>query len=206
MSATSGAPGQTTTTPDEVTPAAGKAEAPPAYSPFSALYDVVATGSALGTVARLTLGIVMFPHAAQKLFGWFGGDGLEGTYAYLTAGVGLPGVIAGIAMTLEIVGTLLLIVGAFTRIAAAGILVVLLGAILTNIDNGLLMSWSSTRAGEGLEFHLLAIGLAIITIIVGGGGLSIDRLLTNQLRPTVDPVAGHFLGGDDRFPHALRPA
>jgi putative oxidoreductase len=171
----------------------------PAYSPTSALYDVVATGRALGTVARLTLGLVMLPHALQKAFGWFGGYGLAGTYHYFTTNVGLPGVIAGIAITLEIVGALLLVTGAFTRFGAAAILGVMVGAVVTtHLSHGFFMNWAGVATGgEGFEYHILAIGLAIVTIISGGGGLSIDRLLTKRLRPGVDPVAGHFMGGDN---------
>jgi putative oxidoreductase len=170
----------------------------PGYSPASALYDVVATGRALGTIARLTLGVVMLPHALQKAFGLFGGYGLAGTYGYFTTDVGLPGVIAGIAIALEIVGAVLLVAGAFTRFGAAAILGVMVGAVVTtHLSHGFFMNWAGTAAGEGFEYHLLAMGLAVVTIITGGGGLSVDRLLTKRLRPDVDPVAGHFMGGDN---------
>lgn len=174
----------------------------PEYSPASALYDVVATDlRPTGTVARLTLGLVMLPHALQKVFGWFGGYGLEGTYGFFTTKLGLPGFIAGAVIFVELFASLLLIAGAITRVAAAGILAIMIGAIITtHADNGFFMNWSATQAGEGYEYHLLAIGLAIVTIILGGGALSVDRLLTKQLRPEVDPVAGHFMGGDTDAP------
>jgi putative oxidoreductase len=162
------------------------------------LYDLVATdGRASGTVARLALGLVIFPHAAQKVFGWFGGYGLSATYGFFTTKMGLPSVIAASVIFLEAVGSILLIVGAFSRVAAAGILAVMIGAVITtHADHGFFMNWNGTQLGEGFEFHLLAIGLSIVTIIVGGGALSVDRLLTKRLRPEVDPIAGKFMGGD----------
>src|SRR5205085_218513 len=82
----------------------------------SALYSLVATdGRAAGTIARLALGLVMFPHGAQKMLGWFGGYGLSATYGFLTSKAGLPGVVAGAVIFTEFVSSVLLIAGAFTR-------------------------------------------------------------------------------------------
>ena len=151
----------------------------------SALYSLVATdGRAPGTIARLALGLVMFPHGAQKMLGWFAGYGLNATYGFLTSKAGLPGVVAGAVIFTEFVSSLLLITGTFTRIAAFGIMSIMIGAILTeNVHNGFFMNWTGTQTGEGIEYHLLAIGLAIVAIILGGGALSIDRALTKR-RPT----------------------
>jgi putative oxidoreductase len=153
----------------------------------SAFYSLVATdGRAAGTVARLALGLLMFPHGAQKMLGWFGGYGLEGTFAFLTTKAGLPGVVAGAVIFIEFVGSLLLIAGLFTRIAAFGIMAIMIGAILTtHFPNGFFMNWAGTKAGEGFEYHLLAIALALVAIIVGGGAASIDRFLTTRRRPPV---------------------
>jgi putative oxidoreductase len=83
-------------------------------------------------VARLALGLVMFPHGAQKMLGWFGGYGFTGTFDFLTAKAGLPGVVAGAVIFTELVASLLLITGAFTRIAALSARVAFRG-ILTNV-------------------------------------------------------------------------
>jgi putative oxidoreductase len=151
----------------------------------SALHALVATdGRAPGAIARLALGLVMFPHGAQKMLGWFGGYGLAGTYGFLTAKAGLPGVVAGAVIFVEFVSAVLLIAGLFTRLAAFGIMAIMIGAILTtHLPNGFFMNWTGQQAGEGFEYHLLAIGLALVAIILGGGGISIDRLLTTR-RPT----------------------
>lgn len=161
----------------------------------SALHSLVATdGRAAATIARLALGLVIFPHGAQKMLGWFGGYGLSATYASLTSKAGLPGVVAGAVIFTEFVASLLLITGTFTRIAAFGIMSVMIGAMLTaHLPNGFFMNWTGTQAGEGFEYHLLAIGLALVAIILGGGALSIDRVLTKR-HPTerrgevVEPV------------------
>lgn len=82
----------------------------------SALDSLIATdGRAAGSVARLALGLVMCPHGAQKMLGWFGGYGFTGTFAFLTAKAGLPGVVAGAVVFTELVTSLLLITGARSR-------------------------------------------------------------------------------------------
>lgn len=148
----------------------------------TALHSLVATdGRAPGTIARLALGLVMFPHGAQKMLGWFGGYGIHGTYAFLTSKAGLPGVVAGAVIFTELVASLLLITGTFARIAAFAIMSIMIGAVLTtHLPNGFFMNWTGAQAGEGFEYHLLAIGLALITIIVGGGAISVDRVLTKR--------------------------
>jgi putative oxidoreductase len=161
-----------------------------------ALYRLVATdGRAAGTIARVTLGLVMFPHAAQKVFGWFGGYGFEGTYASFTTKLGLPGPIAGLAILTELVASVLLIIGAFTRLAAVGIIAMMLGAIaLVHAPNGFFMNWNGDKAGEGFELHLLAIGLGLVALLLGGGKASVDRRLMKMRSAeggsVLEPVTG----------------
>jgi putative oxidoreductase len=128
-------------------------------------------------VLRLSLGAVMFPHGAQKVLGWFGGYGFKGTLHGMT-GMGLPAAIVVIVMIAEFLGSLGLIFGFLTRLSALGIISVMLGAIFTvHGKYGFFMNWTGNQAGEGFEFHLLAIGIAIALLIRGGGALSIDRAL-----------------------------
>lgn len=132
-------------------------------------------------VARLALGIVMFPHGAQKVLGWFGGHGFAGTMTFFTETMGLPYLVALLVVLAEFFGSIGLIVGAVTRIAALGIGSVMLGAILlVHLPNGFFMNWGGTQAGEGFEYHLLAIGLALILILRGGGALSLDRIIAGR--------------------------
>ena len=149
---------------------------------YSALHRIVATRRhAAGTVARLTLGMIMFPHAAQKVFGWFGGYGFQGTYGAFTTGMGMPGVLAVAAIITELVASVMLIFGALTRVGAVGIMAIMVGAIvLVHAPNGFFMNWFGSQAGEGFEYHLLAIGLAVVTAILGGGAASVDRILMKR--------------------------
>lgn len=135
-----------------------------------------------GLVARLALGIVMFPHGAQKVLGWFGGYGFAGTMTFFTETIGIPYLVALLVVLAEFLGSIGLIVGALTRIAALGISSVMLGAILlVHLPNGFFMNWGGNQAGEGFEYHLLAIGLALVLILRGAGALSIDRIITRRL-------------------------
>src|SRR3954468_8804026 len=83
------------------------------------------------TLARLTLGIVMFPHGAQKVLGWFGGYGFSGTMGFFTQQMGIPALFAFLAILAEFAGSLCLLAGLATRVAAAGIAGVMAVAILT---------------------------------------------------------------------------
>jgi putative oxidoreductase len=130
-------------------------------------------------VLRLALGVVIFPHGAQKLLGWFGGYGFSGTMGYFTDQVGLPWIIAFLVVIIEFFGSLALIVGAATRLAALGIGAVMAGAVLTVHGKvGFFMNWSGNQSGEGFEFHLLAIGIALALILVGGGRASVDGAIS----------------------------
>src|SRR5690606_19526168 len=111
-------------------------------------------------ILRAGLAVVMFPHGAQKLLGWFGGGGLEGTMGYLTAGAGLPWVVAFLVILGEFFGPLMLAAGVATRFAAASLGVIMLGAIfMGHAEMGFFMNWSGQQAGEGFEYHLLAIAI-----------------------------------------------
>jgi putative oxidoreductase len=128
-------------------------------------------------ILRLTLAVVMFPHGAQKTFGWFGGHGFKGTMAYFTKS-GIPAGLAFLAIMAEFLGSLGLAVGLLTRVAALGIAVVMLVAIVTvHKPHGFFMNWFGNQQGEGFEYHLLALGLAIALIISGGGAWSVDALI-----------------------------
>src|SRR3712207_5049776 len=70
---------------------------------------------------RLALGSVFFPHGAQKVFGWFGGHGFAGTMGYFTGAMGIPAIFAFLAIAAEFAGSLALVAGFFTRLAALGI-------------------------------------------------------------------------------------
>jgi len=132
-------------------------------------------------IMRLTLGVVMLPHGLQKTLGLFGGHGFAGTYGFFTDKMGLPGVAAVLVILAESLGALGLIIGFLTRLGALGIAAVMTGAIvLVHWQNGFFMNWFGNQQGEGFEYHLLALGLAIALMIRGGGALSVDRMLANR--------------------------
>ena len=134
-------------------------------------------------IARLALGIVVFPHGAQKLLGWFGGYGFEGTMGFLTGTAGLPWIVALLVILIEFFGALFLIAGFATRLAAIGIIGNFLGVVITShVNNGFFMNWySQPNKGEGTEYFILLFGLAIISLIAGGGRASVDAAITKGL-------------------------
>jgi len=133
-------------------------------------------------IARVALGIVMFPHGAQKALGWFGGYGFNGTMHFFTAQMHIPVLFAFLAIAAEFAGSIGLITGFLTRISAFGIAVnMLLATIIVHAANGFFMNWYGSQKGEGFEYHLLTLGLALVVIIAGGGKWSIDAWVTRRL-------------------------
>ena len=130
------------------------------------------------TAIRITLGVVFFAHGTQKVFGWFGGAGLEGTLRMMHDHLHLPIPVAFLAVMSEFLGGAGLIVGLLSRVAAVGICVTMLSAIvMVHGRNGLFMNWLGDRKGHGIEYHLLAMALAIAIVVRGSGAASLDRLL-----------------------------
>lgn len=144
---------------------------------------LVGTGSGIApTLLRLALAVVIFPHGAQKLLGWFGGYGYAGTMGFFTGTMGIPAFFAFLAIMAEFFGSLGLLTGLFTRVSALGIGVVMIVALLTtHLGNGFFMDWGGTMQGEGFEFHILVLGIVAALLVAGGGKASVDRLLTRKL-------------------------
>lgn len=135
-----------------------------------------------GLILRLTLGLVMFPHGAQKLLGWYGGFGFSGTMGFFTETMHLPWIVALLVIVGESLGSLALLLGLLTRFTAASFIVIMLGAITTShLPNGFFMNWFGKQAGEGYEYHLLVIGIAVALLVTGAGRWSADRIITEKL-------------------------
>lgn len=130
-------------------------------------------------IARIFLGLIMLPHGMQKLLGAFGGNGFEATMGFFT-GMGMPWIFAFLVIMAESLGALALIFGLVGRFMAFGIFAVMLGATFMHLDNGFFMNWFGAQSGEGYEYHLLAIGLALVVMIKGSGAASVDCLITNR--------------------------
>ena len=134
-----------------------------------------------GLVLRITLGIVMLPHGAQKLLGWFGGYGFSGTMGFFTNTMKLPWIIGFLVIVIEFFGSLSLMLGLGSRLWTASMLILFMGIIFTtHLKNGFFMNWFGNQSGEGYEYFLLAIGLSLAIIINGSGIFSVDSLISKR--------------------------
>lgn len=132
-------------------------------------------------IARVFLGVVILPHGLQKLLGMYGGYGFSATVEFFS-GMGIPSLIGALIVLGESFGAVFLILGFLTRISAAGIGLIMLGAIImVHGQYGFFMNWFGNQAGEGYEYHLLAIGLSAALVVSGGGRLSVDKFIQERL-------------------------
>ncbi len=122
---------------------------------------------------RLGLGVVMVAHGSQKLFGWFGGHGLQGTGQFFAENLGLePGVLmAALAGGTEFFGGLMLMVGLLTRVAGLSLAGTMAVAIITAHPSAFF------AANGGMEYPLTLLLVSLTLAIGGGGRFSIDRKL-----------------------------
>jgi len=133
-------------------------------------------------ILRLMLGVVIFPHGMQKLFGWFGGYGFVGTMGFFTGKLGIPAFFAVLAIIAESFGSVGLITGLFTRIAAFGVTVTIaVAAFMLHMQNGFFMNWFGNQKGEGFEYHLLFVVIGIAILFRGGGKWSADRVIAARI-------------------------
>ncbi len=133
------------------------------------------------TLLRLALALVILPHGAQKVLGWFGGFGFSGTMHFFTETMGIPYVLGLMAVLAESLGAIGLLAGFLTRLCAFGVgTTMLVGALMVHVQNGFFMNWFGKQAGEGFEYHILAVGMALTLMIAGGGRWSVDRKLAQN--------------------------
>ena len=129
---------------------------------------------------RVVLAIVIFPQGAQKLLGWYGGFGLDGTLQFF-ASVGVPAALALLVIASDFFGSLALALGLVGRLVAFGTAAVMLGAMaLVHGQFGFFINWYGAQQGEGIQFHLLAAAAAVVLMAKGSGAWSIDRLLARR--------------------------
>lgn len=140
--------------------------------------NVLTTEAGFGALAlRVPVGIIFAAHGAQKLFGWFGGYGLEGTAGWLES-IGLaPGLLmALLAGGAEFFGGLALVLGLLTRPAAFALSIAMLVAIFSvHFANGLFMS------NNGYEFALALLAASVSLLLSGAGKASVDALIAKKL-------------------------
>ncbi|MFV8782002.1 DoxX family protein [Microbulbifer sp. SA54] len=144
---------------------------------------VLDSNAGLGVLAlRVPVGIILAAHGAQKLFGWFGGYGLEGTGQWMES-IGLaPGyLMALLAGSAEFFGGLALVLGLLTRPAAAVSALTMLVAIFSaHISNGFFLT------NNGYEYALALFGATLALAIQGGGALAVDNALSSVVAGGVD--------------------
>jgi len=132
------------------------------------------------TFMRLVLGAVFFAHGAQKLLGWFGGFGYTATMAAFSQQMGIPAALAFVAIAAEFFGGIGLVSGFLGRVAALGISIDMLVAILkVHLHNGFFMNWYGNQKGEGFEYHLLVLATGLLLVVRGSGAWSLDRALAS---------------------------
>lgn len=132
-------------------------------------------------VARWVLAAIFFGHGTQKAFGWFGGMGFDRSLEFFQETMGIPAALTVFVMFTELAAATGLVLGLLTRIAAFGLLSIMIVAPFANhLYPRFFMNWSGTRGGEGYEYHLLAIALLLILVVRGSGAWSVDRLLVGQ--------------------------
>lgn len=140
------------------------------------------TDSLQATIIRITLGLVIFPHGAQKALGLFNGFGFSGTMSYFTDTVHLPYLIGLIVILTEFVGAICIVLGFATRLWSALLICVFIGIIYTtHFEAGFFMDWFGQNPkpnNEGYEFDLLILGMSASLVWGGGGKYSIDRVLS----------------------------
>ncbi|HLL46509.1 MAG TPA: DoxX family protein [Longimicrobiaceae bacterium] len=130
---------------------------------------------------RLALAIVIWPHGAQKVLGWWQGGGPAKTIEMFNGAWGIPPFITVLVMLAEFVGPVLLLAGFLGRFAALGIGLVMAGAIYFVTGRwGFFMNWYGQPRGEGFEFHLLVFGMVAALLVGGSGRWSVDRMLTRR--------------------------
>lgn len=133
-------------------------------------------------VLRVLLGVVFFPHGAQKLLGWYGGYGFSGTLNFFTGQLGIPWILALLVIITEFFGAMALITGLFTRLAAFGVsCIMVVATLMLHWQHGFFMNWAGNLKGEGFEYHILALAICLALIIKGGGRWSLDGVLATKL-------------------------
>jgi putative oxidoreductase len=143
---------------------------PPTPSTPSVVPFIDGLSSLAFPVVRVTTGLLLIPHGAQKLFGWFGGFGVTATGQYFESTLGMsPGIVfATLAGLIEVFGGLALTLGLFTRPAALAVAVFMGVALSVHVPNGFF--WTA----GGIEYPLMWTLLAVAIFLRGGDRYSLD--------------------------------
>src|SRR4051812_41083836 len=132
---------------------------------------------------RLVAGIIMYPYGMQKLFGWFDGPGVKLTLLKMKEAK-IPLFVAWLIIVGQSFGSIALIIGLLGKVAAAGLFVIMSGAMVTHLPDGWSMNWFGKKKGEGIEYFVLLLAILLVVIIKGSGACSIDYLIFSHYSTT----------------------
>lgn len=135
------------------------------------------TNSTAPIFLRLATAIVLFPHGAQKLLGWFGGFGFDATMRYFTTTVGLPPFLGFLIILLEFFAPIAILAGFAVRFWSMAITGLMIGILLTAHSNYFFMNWFGTQETEGMEYFLIFIGMSLSLFYSGAGRMSVDSAI-----------------------------
>ncbi len=130
--------------------------------------------SGAGIYLRLALATAILPMGYLKI------TDFSNIMEVLQSYYGLPAVIAFLVIIIEFFSPILLIAGLLSRINAALLGIVMIGATFYHLEHGFFINWFGNQDGEGYQFHILAIGAAVALVISGGGKWSLDTILNNR--------------------------
>jgi putative oxidoreductase len=134
------------------------------------------------TFLRFIAGLIVFPYGMQKLFGWFGGPGIDSTLKELGYHR-IPRAIAWLIIIGQFFGSVAILSGILSRGAAGGLFVIFIGALIVHSHDGWMMNWFGKKDGEGIEYFIMLLSLLLLLILKGGGALSVDLWLTRKMTP-----------------------
>jgi putative oxidoreductase len=134
------------------------------------------------TILRLSLGMVIFAHGAQKMLGLFGGYGFTGTIHAFSQYMNFSAPVTVSVIFVEFFGSIMLLTGLLTRVAALGIFGLFIGILLHTAGNnsGFFMNWEGIAKPEGLEYFFLVLGMALALLAGGGGSFSLDSKISSS--------------------------
>lgn len=135
--------------------------------------DILIGHSFVAFILRVILGLVFLVHGAQKVLGWYGGGGLDGTVEFMNS-LGIPTFLAYVSSFWEFLGGICLILGFLTRIWSAGLVINMLVAIMV-VHSGFFVS------NGGIEFALTLLFVSVAVTLLGSGKYSIDDSFSAQL-------------------------
>jgi putative oxidoreductase len=127
---------------------------------------------------RVLLGVVFFAHGAQKVTGWFGGYGLAGTVGAFKNYMKIPASLTYISSFTEFIGGVFIVLGFLTRLTALGLIINMLVAIFkVHLKSGFFLHSGEPNKGNGFEYNLALIAMALVLLITGAGTYSLDAAL-----------------------------